>query len=61
MIDSELYELLEPGVQALGYELLMVELSGQDDVMSGQVLDGIMGFSGVIARWLREADDRGQL
>ena len=29
MIDSELYELLEPGVKALGFEMLTVEKTGQ--------------------------------
>ncbi len=29
MIDTELYELLEPGVRALGFEMLTVETTGQ--------------------------------
>lgn len=29
MINRELYELLEPGVRALGFELLTVEMTGQ--------------------------------
>ena len=29
MVDKELYELLEPGVRALGFEMLTVETTGQ--------------------------------
>ena len=37
---------------------MLVELSGQSDVMSGRILKGIMGFSGVIIRWLQEAKEK---
>ncbi len=40
---------------------MLVELSGQSDKMSQCVLDGIMGFSNVISRWLKEADDKSML
>ncbi len=40
---------------------MLVELSGQSDAMNKCVLDGIMGFSKVIIRWLQEADDKQML
>lgn len=40
---------------------MLVELSGQSDSMSSRVLDGMMGFSKVIADWLAEADEKGFL
>ena len=40
---------------------MLVELSGQSKTMSNHVLRGIIGFSKVIARWLKEADDKNLL
>jgi len=37
---------------------MMVELSGQDPAMAGQVLEGIMGFSRLLAQWLAEAEEK---
>ncbi|MCD4744219.1 MAG: TetR/AcrR family transcriptional regulator [Desulfobacteraceae bacterium] len=40
---------------------MLVELSGQSETMSKCVLKGIFGFSEVIARWLKEADEKDML
>lgn len=40
---------------------MLVELSGQSATMSNHVLKGIIGFSKVISRWLKEADQKGML
>jgi len=37
---------------------MLVELSGQSRSMSGKVLGGILGFSKLIKRWLKEAQAR---
>lgn len=37
---------------------MLVELSGQSSTMSRRVLKGIIGFSKLIQKWLREADER---
>lgn len=37
---------------------MLVELSGQSRQMSQFVLDGIMGFSGLMAKWLKEAEGK---
>ncbi len=40
---------------------MLVELSGQSNSMSNRVLEGILGFSRLIRKWLIEADDRQML
>lgn len=40
---------------------MLVELSGQSSTMSNHVLDGIIGFSKVISRWLKEAHEKDML
>lgn len=40
---------------------MLVELSGQSEPMSSCVLNGMMGFSGVIAGWLKEAGQKGMI
>ena len=40
---------------------MLVELSGQSRSMSRHVLDGFIGFSKLINRWLKEADSKGML
>jgi TetR/AcrR family transcriptional regulator, transcriptional repressor for nem operon len=40
---------------------MLVELSGQSATMSNCILKGIVGFSKVIARWLKEADEKSML
>lgn len=46
LINKELYELLEPGVRALGFEMLTVELTGQGDASILRVyIDGPDGIT----------------
>jgi AcrR family transcriptional regulator len=40
---------------------MLVELSGQSSNMSNHVLKGMIGFSEVITRWLKEAHDKNML
>ncbi len=40
---------------------MLVELSGQSTTMSRHILKGFVGFARLFQRWLREADDNGQL
>ena len=40
---------------------MQVELAGQSEEMSRKVYDGIMGFSGLLARWLKEAEAKKML
>lgn len=46
VIDKELYELLEPGVRAMGYEIVTVEMSGRGDTSILRVyIDGPQGIN----------------
>ncbi len=40
---------------------MLVELSGQSTSMSNHVLQGFVGFSKLVNRWLKEADVKGML
>ena len=40
---------------------MLVELSGQSNTMSNRILQGIIGFSEVITRWLKEAHEKNML
>ncbi len=40
---------------------MLVELSGQSEAMSSGVLNGMMGFSRVMAGWLKEAAQKGMI
>ena len=40
---------------------MLVELSGQSPTMTGQILEGINGFTKLVTRWLEEADSKGIL
>ena len=40
---------------------MLVELSGQSATMSNCILKGIVGFSKVISRWLKEANEKNML
>ena len=40
---------------------MLVELSGQSNAMNNHILKGMIGFSKVITRWLKEANEKNML